>query len=172
MIKSVDKDHEKVYNIIINEIRNGEIMITQTMIHNSIEDTKKLIRQNLEKGLFFTTSLLIPVDVLWLLKDLEEKLRSGLFEEKELEKTFDLTKEMYEIVSDSKLDSDVSDKRLEDMEVTVADDNDIFNEVRALLKKYILEDKRQQTLKVVHLVSRDIIDADEINSIYQKEFEK
>ena len=144
-------------------------MITQTMIHNSIEDTKKLIRQNLEKNLFFSSNLAMPVNALWLLKDLEEQLKSGSFEEEKVEKTFDLTKEMYEIASVNKSGSDVSDKRLEDMEVTIADDYYIFNEVRALLKKYILEDKIEQALEIAWLVSRDI-DDEKINSIYQKEF--
>lgn len=146
-------------------------MITQTMIHNSIEDTKKLIRQNLEQKLFFSSNLAMPVNALWLLKDLEEKLKSGSFGEEEVEKTFDLTKEMYEIASVNKSDSDVSDKRLEDMEVTIADDYYIFNEVRALLKKYILEDKIEQALEIAWLVSRDI-DDEKIHSIYQNEFEK
>jgi hypothetical protein len=144
-------------------------MITQTMLHNSIEDTKKLIRRNLEKNLFFSSNLAMPVNALWILKDLEEQLKSGSFEEEEVEKTFYLTKEMYEIASVNKSDSDVSDKRLEDMEVTIADDYYIFNEVRALLKKYILEDKIEQALEIAWLVSRDI-DDEKINSIYQKEF--
>lgn len=151
-------------------------MITETMVHNSIEEAEKLIRQYLEKGMFGNISTAV---LTWeLLKDLEDKLKSGSFEEKEEERNFKILKKFYKIAFDKPLDnsfnksgSDISDKRLEDMEVTIADDYYIFNEARALLKKYMLEDKRQQASEVAWLVSNDS-DDEKIDSIYQKEFEK
>lgn len=143
-------------------------MIFKTMVQNSIEDTKKLIRQNLEKRLFNPTNLAITVLIWERLKGLEDKLESGSFDGKEVETTFEILKVFYETASNNKPESD---KRLEDMEVTIADDYYIFNKARALLKKYILEDKRMQALEVAWLASEDD-NEDKINSIYQKEFEK
>lgn len=99
-------------------------MIFKTMVQNSIEDTKKLIRQNLEKRLFNPTNLAIAVLIWERLKGLEDKLESGSFDGKEVETTFEILKVFYETASNNKPESD---KRLEDMEVTIADDYYIFN---------------------------------------------
>ena len=147
-----------------------EIIITPTIVRIIIEDTKKLIRQNAEKDLFNLVNMGIAVNVWALLKDLEDKLKSGSFEEKEVEESFDTITTLYKIAFNN--NPDIPEQPLEDMEVTIADSCHIFNEARALLKKYILEDKRQQAVEVAWLVSSDYTDVDEINVLYQKEFGK
>ena len=147
-----------------------EIIITPTIVRIIIEDTKKLIRQNAEKDLFNLVNMGIAVNVWALLKDLEDKLKSGSFEEKEVEESFDTITTLYKIAFNN--NPDIPEQPLEDMEVTIADSCHIFNEARALLEKYILEDKRQQAVEVAWLVSSDYTDVDEINVLYQKEFGK
>jgi hypothetical protein len=149
-------------------------MITETKVHNMIEGTKKIIRRHFEIGRF---DLTMPVLTWYLLKELEDKLKSGSFEEKKEEKNFEILEGLYKISYDyslpyppNKPDSDFLEMRLEDMEVTFEDDCYMFDETRALLKKYILEDKRQQAFELTWLVRKE--EFDKINSLYQEEFGK
>ena len=64
-------------------------MLTQTMVHNSIEDAKRAIRQNLESNQF--AEVLITVKSWVSLKRIEDTLKSGSVETKEVEKDFDLS---------------------------------------------------------------------------------
>lgn len=144
-------------------------MITQTMVHNSIEDAKKAIRQNLESNQF--AEVLITINAWVNLKELEDKLKSGSVETKEVEKDFDLSYSLCQPIYNP-------DKRLEDMDATVTDSYDELDKARALIKKYVLEDKRKQAIIVAvrsyqiafQTTNKLLKVKNEINSLYQKEF--
>lgn len=144
-------------------------MITKTMVHNSIEDAKKAIRQNLESNQF--AEVLITINAWVNLKELEDKLKSGLVETKEVEKDFDLSYSLCQPIYNS-------DKRLEDMDAVVTDSYDELDKARALIKKYVLEDKRKQAIIVAvrayqiafQTTNKLLKVKNEINSLYQKEF--
>ena len=145
-------------------------MLTQTMVHNSIEDAKKAIRQNLESRKFDEVLLTVQA---WIgLKELEEKLKSGSIEETEARKQYDFNAPFCQPIYNP-------DKRLEDIDVTVTDTSDELDKARALIKKYVLEDKRELAnvvstrafmidLEATHNLQKV---KDNINSLYQKEFE-
>ena len=59
-------------------------MITKTMLQNAIEDAKRAIRQNIESNQF--AEVLITVNSWVSLKGIEDKLKSGSVETKEVEK--------------------------------------------------------------------------------------
>lgn len=145
-------------------------MITETMVHNTIEDAKRAIRQNLESRMF--DEVLLTVHAWFSLKELEEKLKSGLIEKTEAKKQFDFDVPFCQPTCNP-------NKRLEDMDVTVTDSSDELDKARALIKKYVLEDKREQAnvvstrafmidLEATHNLQKV---KDNINSLYQKEFE-
>lgn len=144
-------------------------MITQTMVHNSIEDAKKAIRQNLESNQF--AEVLITINAWVNLKELEDKLKSGSVETKEVEKDFDLSYSLCQPIYNP-------DKRLEDMDATVTDSYDELDKARALINKYVLEDKRKQAIIVAvrsyqiafQTTNKLLKVKNEINSLYQKEF--
>ena len=144
-------------------------MITKTMVHNSIEDAKKAIRQNLESKQF--AEVLITINAWVNLKELEDKLKSGSVETKEVEKDFDLSYSLCQPIYNP-------DKRLEDMDATVTDSYDELDKARALIKKYVLEDKRKQAIIVAvrayqiafQTTNKLLKVKNEINSLYQKEF--
>lgn len=144
-------------------------MITQTMLHNSIEDAKKAIRQNLESNQF--AEVLITVNAWIGLKGIEDKLNSGSVETKEVEKEFDLSYSLCQPIYNP-------DKRLEDMDVTITDTSDELDKARALIKKYVLEDKRKQATVVAVRAYQIALEGttfrlkveNEINSLYHKEF--
>ena len=144
-------------------------MITQTMLHNSIEDAKKAIRQNLESNQF--AEVLITVNAWIGLKGIEDKLNSGSVETKEVEKEFDLSYSLCQPIYNP-------DKRLEDMDVTITDTSDELDKARALIKKYVLEDKRKQATVVSVRAYQIALEGttfrlmveNEINSLYHKEF--
>jgi hypothetical protein len=144
-------------------------MITQTMVHNSIEDAKKAIRQNLESKQF--AEVLITINAWVNLKELEDKLKSGSVETKEVEKDFDLSCSLCQPIYNP-------DKRLDDMDATVTDSYDELDKARALIKKYVLEDKRKQAIIVAvrayqiafQTTNKLLKVKNEINSLYQKEF--
>lgn len=104
-------------------------MITQTMVHNPIEDAKRAIRQNLESNQF--AEVLLSVNSWFSLKGIEDKLKSGSVETKEVEKEFDLSSSLCQPIYNP-------DKRLEDMDVTITDTSDELDKARALIKKYVL----------------------------------
>lgn len=145
-------------------------MITQTMVHNAIEDAKKVIRQNLESKRF--AEVLITVNAWVGLKGIEDKLKSGSVETKEVEKDFDLSYSLCQHIYNP-------DERLEDMVAVVTDSYDELDKARALIKKYVLEDKRKQAIIVAVRAYQIALEAttfrlkveNEINSLYQKEFE-
>lgn len=145
-------------------------MITQTMVHNAIEDAKKVIRQNLESKRF--AEVLITVNAWVGLKGIEDKLKSGSVETKEVEKDFDLSYSLCQPVYNP-------DERLEDMVAVVTDSYDELDKARALIKKYVLEDKRKQATIVsvrayqigFQTTNKLLKVKNEINSLYQKEFE-
>lgn len=135
-------------------------MITQTMVHNSIEDAKKVIRQNLESRKIDEVLLTVQA---WIdLKELEEKLKSGSFEEEEVERKFDFFYPLCQPIHNP-------EKRLEDMDVTITDTSDEFDKARALIKKYVLEDNRKKAFTVAFIVCQNGRKDNEINSLYQKE---
>lgn len=144
-------------------------MITQTMLHNSIEDAKRAIRQNLESNQF--AEVLITVNAWIGLKGIEDKLNSGSVETKEVEKEFDLSYSLCQPIYNP-------DKRLEDMDVTITDTSDELDKARALIKKYVLEDKRKQATVVAVRAYQIALEGttfrlkveNEINSLYHKEF--
>lgn len=144
-------------------------MITETMVHNAIEDAKRAIRQNLESNQF--AEVLITVNSWFSLKGIEDKLSSGSVLTKEDEKDFDLSYSLCQPIYNP-------DKRLEDMDVTITDTSDELNKARALIKKYVLEDKRKQATVVSVRAYQMALEAttfrlkveNEINSLYQKEF--
>lgn len=145
-------------------------MITQTMVHNSIEDAKKAIRQNLESRKF--DEVLLTVQAWLSLKELEEKLKSDSIEETEARKQYDFNAPFCQPIYNP-------DKQLEDMDVTVTDSYDELDKARALIKKYVLEDKRKQATIVsvrayqigFQTTNKLLKVKNEINSLYQKEFE-
>lgn len=145
-------------------------MITQTMVHNTIEDDKRAIRQNLESNQF--AEVLITVNAWIGLKGIEDKLNSGSVETKEVEKDFDLSYSLCQPIYNP-------DKRLEDMDVAITDTSDELDKARALIKKYVLEDKRKQATIVsvrayqigFQTTNKLLKVKNEINSLYQKEFE-
>lgn len=104
-------------------------MITETMVHNAIEDAKRAIRQNLESNQF--AEVLITVNSWFSLKGIEDKLKSGSVLTKEDEKDFNLSYSLCQPIYNP-------DKRLEDMEVTITDASDELDKARALIKKYVL----------------------------------
>ena len=144
-------------------------MITKTMVHNAIEDAKKAIRQNLESRKF--DEVLLTVQAWFGLKELEEKLKSGLIEETEARKQYDFNAPFCQPIYNP-------DKRLEDMDAIITDTSDELNKARALIKKYVLEDKRKQATVVSVRAYQMALEAttfrlkveNEINSLYQKEF--
>ena len=144
-------------------------MITKTMLHNGIEDAKRAIRQNLESNQF--AEVLITVNAWVGLKKIEDTLKSGSVETKEVEKDFDLSYSLCQPIYNP-------DKRLEDMDVTVTDASDELDKARALIKKYVLEDKRKQATIVAVRAYQIALEAttfrlkveNEINSLYHKEF--
>lgn len=144
-------------------------MITQTMLHNSIEDAKRAIRQNLESNQF--AEVLITVNAWIGLKGIEDKLNSASVETKEVEKEFDLSYSLCQPIYNP-------DKRLEDMDVTITDTSDELDKARALIKKYVLEDKRKQATVVAVRAYQIALEGttfrlkveNEINSLYHKEF--
>ena len=146
-------------------------MITQTMVHNAIEDAKRAIRQNLESNQF--AEVLITVNSWVSLKGIEETLKSGSVETKEVEKEFDLSYSLCQPIYNP-------DKRLEDMDAVVADSYDELDKARALIKKYVLEDKRKQATivsvrayQIAFQTTNKLLKVkNEINSLYQKEFSK
>ena len=145
-------------------------MLTQTMVHDAIEDTKRAIRQNLESNQF--AEVLITVNSWVSLKGIEETLKSGSVETKEVEKEFDLSYSLCQPIYNP-------DQRLEDMDVAITDTSDELDKARALIKKYVLEDKRKQAIIVAVRAYQIALEAttfrlkveNEINSLYQKEFE-
>lgn len=146
-------------------------MITQTMVHNSIEDAKKAIRQNLESNQF--AEVLITINAWVNLKELEDKLKSGSVETREVEKDFDLSYSLCQPIYNP-------DKRLEDMDATVTDSYDELDKARALIKKYVLKDERKRAIIVAVRAYQIALEAttfrlkieNEINSLYHKEFGK
>lgn len=146
-------------------------MLTQTMVHDAIEDAKRAIRQNLESNQF--AEVLITVNAWVGLKKIEDKLKSGSVETKEVEKEFDLSYSLCQPIYDP-------DKRLEDMDVTITDTPDELDKARALIKKYVLEDKRKQATivsvrayQIAFQTTNKLLKVkNEINSLYQKEFSK
>lgn len=144
-------------------------MITKTMLHNSIEDAKRAIRQNLESNQF--AEVLITVNAWIGLKGIEDKLNSGSVETKEVEREFDLSYSLCQPIYNP-------DKRLEDMDVTITDTSDELDKARALIKKYVLEDKRKQATVVSVRAYQIALEGttfrlkveNEINSLYHKEF--
>ena len=144
-------------------------MFTKTMLQNGIEDAKKAIRQNLESNQF--AEVLITINAWVNLKELEDKLKSGSVETKEVEKDFDLSYSLCQPIYNP-------DKRLEDMDATVTDSYDELDKARALIKKYVLEDKRKQAIIVAvrayqiafQTTNKLLKVKNEINSLYQKEF--
>lgn len=144
-------------------------MITKTMLQNGIEDAKKAIRQNLENNQF--SEVLLAINAWVNLKELEDKLKSGSVETKEVEKDFDLSYSLCQPIYNP-------DKRLEDMDATVTDSYDELDKARALIKKYVLEDKRKQAIIVAvrayqiafQTTNKLLKVKNEINSLYQKEF--
>lgn len=148
-------------------------MITKTMVHNAIEDAKRAIRQNLESNQF--AEVLITVNSWFSLKGIEDKLSSDsvlTVLTKEDEKDFDLSYSLCQPIYNP-------DKRLEDMDITITDTSDELDKARALIKKYVLEDKRKQATVVSVRAYQIALEAttfrlkveNEINSLYQKEFE-
>ena len=145
-------------------------MITKAMLQNGIEDAKRAIRQNLESNQF--AEVLITVNSWFSLKGIEDKLSSGSVLTKEDEKDFDLSYSLFQPIYNP-------DKRLEDMDVTITDTSDELDKARALIKKYVLEDKRKQATVVSVRAYQIALEAttfrlkveNEINSLYQKEFE-
>lgn len=144
-------------------------MITKTMLHNSIEDAKRAIRQNLESNQF--AEVLITVNSWVSLKGIEETLKSGSVETKEVEKEFDLSYSLCQPIYNP-------DKRLEDMDVTITDTSDELDKARALIKKYVLEDEKYQAFVISVRAYQIAFDTttflsyieNEINSLYQEEF--
>ena len=144
-------------------------MITKTMLYNGIEDAKRAIRQNLESNQF--AEVLITVNAWIGLKGIEDKLNSGSVETKEVEKDFDLSYSLCQPIYNP-------DKRLEDMDVTITDTSDELDKARALIKKYVLEDKRKQATVVSVRAYQIALEGttfrlkveNEINSLYHKEF--
>lgn len=144
-------------------------MITKAMLHNSIEDAKRAIRQNLESNQF--AEVLITVNAWVGLKKIEDTLKSDSVEEKEVEKDFDLSYSLCKPIYNP-------DKRLEDMDVTITDTSDELDKARALIKKYVLEDKRKQATVVSVRAYQIALEGttfrlkveNEINSLYHKEF--
>lgn len=144
-------------------------MITETMVHNAIEDAKRAIRQNLESNQF--AEVLITVNSWFSLKGIEDKLKSGSVLTKEDEKDFDLSYSLCQPIYNP-------DKRLEDMEVTITDASDELDKARALIKKYVLEDKRKQATvvsvrdyQIAFETTNNLLEAkNEINSLYHNEF--
>lgn len=144
-------------------------MITKTMLYNGIEDAKRAIRQNLESNQF--AEVLITVNAWIGLKGIEDKLNSGSVETKEVEKDFDLSYSLCKPIYNP-------DKRLEDMDVTITDTSDELDKARALIKKYVLEDKRKQATVVSVRAYQIALEGttfrlkveNEINSLYHKEF--
>lgn len=144
-------------------------MITQTMLQNSIEDAKRAIRQNLESNQF--AEVLITVNSWVSLKGIEETLKSGSVETKEVEKEFDLSYSLCQPIYNP-------DKRLEDMDVTITDTSDELDKARALIKKYVLEDEKYQAFVISVRAYQIAFDTttflsyieNEINSLYQEEF--
>ena len=144
-------------------------MLTQTMVHDAIEDAKRAIRQKIESNQF--AEVLITVNAWIGLKGIEDKLNSGSVETKEVEKDFDLSYSLCQPIYNP-------DKRLEDMDVAITDTSDELDKARALIKKYVLEDKRKQAIIVAVRAYQIAFDTttflsyieNEINSLYQKEF--
>lgn len=144
-------------------------MITETMVHNAIEDAKRAIRQNLESNQF--AEVLITVNSWFSLKGIEDKLKSGSVLTKEDEKDFNLSYSLCQPIYNP-------DKRLEDMEVTITDASDELDKARALIKKYVLEDKRKQATvvsvrdyQIAFETTNNLLEAkNEINSLYHNEF--
>lgn len=144
-------------------------MITQTMVHNAIEDAKRAIRQNLESNQF--AEVLITVNSWVSLKGIEETLKSGSVETKEVEREFDLSYSLCQPIYNP-------DKRLEDMDVTITDTSDELDKARALIKKYVLEDEKYQAFVISVRAYQIAFDTttflsyieNEINSLYQEEF--
>lgn len=144
-------------------------MITKTMLYNGIEDAKRAIRQNLESNQF--AEVLITVNAWIGLKGIEDKLNSGSVETKEVEREFDLSYSLCQPIYNP-------DKRLEDMDVTITDTSDELDKARALIKKYVLEDKRKQATVVAVRAYQIALEGttfrlkveNEINSLYHKEF--
>jgi len=145
-------------------------MITKAMLHNAIEDAKKVIRQNLESRKF--DEVLLTVQAWFGLKELEEKFKSGSIEETEARKQYDFNAPFCQPICNP-------DKHLEDMDVIITDASNELDKARALIKKYVLEDKRQQAnviavrafqidLEATHVLQKV---KDDVNSLYQKEFE-
>ena len=145
-------------------------MITKTMLHNGSEDAKRAIRQNLESTQF--AEVLITVNSWLSLKGIEDKLKSGSVLTKEDEKEFDLSYSLCQPIYNP-------EKRLEDMDVTITDTSDELDKARALIKKYVLKDERKQAIIVAVRAYQIALEAttfrskveNEINSLYQKEFE-
>lgn len=145
-------------------------MITKAMLQNGIEDAKRAIRQNLESNQF--AEVLITVNSWFSLKGIEDKLSSDSVLTKEDEKDFDLSYSLCQPIYNP-------DKRLEDMDITITDTSDELDKARALIKKYVLEDKRKQATVVSVRAYQIALEAttfrlkveNEINSLYQKEFE-
>jgi len=140
-------------------------MITKTMLQNGIEDAKKAIRQNLESNQF--SEVLLTINAWSVLKELE----SGSFEEEEVERNFDFFYPLCQPIHNP-------EKCLEDMDVTITDNSDEFDKVRALIKKYVLEDNRKKAFTVAFLaghIDRAFLAChidrkdNEINSLYHKE---
>lgn len=144
-------------------------MLTKTMLHNGIEDAKRAIRQNLESNQF--AEVLITVNAWVGLKKIEDTLKSGSVETKEVEKDFDLSYSLCQPIYNP-------DKRLEDMDVTITDTSDELDKARALIKKYVLEDKRKQATVIAVRAYQIALEGttfrlkveNEINSLYHKEF--
>ena len=144
-------------------------MITKTMLHNGIEDAKRAIRQNLESNQF--AEVLITVNSWFSLKGIEDKLKSDSVLTKEDEKEFDLSYSLCQPIYNP-------EKRLEDMDVTITDTSDELDKARALIKKYVLEDKRKQATVVsvrayqiaFETTTNLLKSKNEINSLYHKEF--
>lgn len=145
-------------------------MITKTILQNAIEDAKRAIRQNLESNQF--AEVLTTVKSWVSLKGVEETLKSGSVETKEFEKDFDLSYSLCQPIYNP-------DKRLKDMDVAITDTSDELDKARALIKKYVLEDKRKQAIIVAVRAYQIALETttfrlkveNEINSLYQKEFE-
>ncbi len=138
------------------------------MLHNGIEDAKRAIRQNLESNQF--AEVLITVNSWFSLKGIEDKLKSGSVLTKEDEKEFDLSYSLCQPIYNP-------EKRLEDMDVTITDTSDELDKARALIKKYVLEDKRKQATVVsvrayqIAFETTNLLKVEnEINSLYHKDF--
>lgn len=155
----------------INELYQKEVLLTK--IEKYISKAEKIIRYNLENGQSVEDWRIAHHDILlswFVLKEQSLGVR---------DEDYHFLSEYVKNIKDE-YDSKKHSASLETLKLTVDEHSTDIDKARALIKKYVLEDKRKQAMTVaarafqidLKATTTNLLKAkNEINSLYQKEFE-